>query len=102
MILEFFFCRKLVDDQTCLQTRLHGLDFFGKLLKGHLLKYDQLKLKYYKLHESEIVINSALIIIIFYLEFTPSKVEQSLRYIRKEESKDENYIKKLIKDAIQL
>ena len=40
---------------------------FGKLLKGHLLKYDQLKLKYYKLHESEIVINSALIIIIFYL-----------------------------------
>ena len=46
----FFLCRRLADDQT----HLHLLNLFGKFLKGHLLKYDQLRLKFYKLPESEI------------------------------------------------
>ena len=44
----FFLRRKLVDDQT----HLHWFHLSGKLLKGPLLEYDQLKLKCYKLHES--------------------------------------------------
>ena len=46
---KFFLCRKLVD-----QTHLRWLHLFGKLLKWHLLKYDQLMLKWYKLHKSGI------------------------------------------------